>query len=138
MSVLMLAFYGEGRSDREFLPPLIQRTSDAILAHYAQSVVEIWDIRIIEKKRGDLGTCILQASKEVGECHALLVHSDADRLGYWEAREDRFTPGQTLVHNYSGWSCQNLLPVIPVREKEAWMLADFEALSAVPSASLEQ
>lgn len=36
MSVLMLAFYGEGNSDREFLPPLIQRTSDAILAHYAK------------------------------------------------------------------------------------------------------
>lgn len=103
-----------------------------------KNIVEIWDIRTIEKKNGDLGTCILQASKDVGECRALLVHSDADNLGYWEAREDRFTPGYTLVQNYSGWSCQNLVPVIPVREIEAWMLADFEALSAVLGISLER
>jgi hypothetical protein len=137
MDVLMLAFYGEGNSDREFLPPLIQRTSKAILDDYAHRMVELWDIKTMNKKSGSQGKAILGAAQEAGERHALLIQNDADARGYWKTREELFEPGNTLVQNFSGWVCQNLIPVIPVREVEAWMLADLEAPGHVLGGTLD-
>jgi len=137
MNVLMLAFYGEGNSDREFLPPLIQRTSKAILDDYANRMVELWDLKTIDKKSGSQDKAILEAAQEAGERHALLIHNDADTRGYWKTREELFEPGNTLVQKFSGWACQNLIPVIPVREVEAWMLADLETLGRILGAKLD-
>lgn len=137
MNVLMLAFYGEGNSDREFLPPLIQRTSKAILDDYANRMVELWDIKTINKKSGSQDKAILEAAQEAGERHALLIHNDADARGYWKTRKKLFEPGYSLVQEFSGWACQNLIPVIPVHEVEAWMLADLETLGRILGAKLD-
>jgi hypothetical protein len=90
MDVLMLAFYGERNSDREFLPPLIQKTSKAILDEYANRMVELWDIKIINEKSGSQEKALLEAAQEAGERHALVIHSDADTRGYWKTREELF------------------------------------------------
>jgi hypothetical protein len=134
----VLALYAEGPSDTHFLPPIIQRTSAALLARFALNMVGISDPLIIAKKHGDLDRCILQASQEACHCHALLVHNDADRLEYNEAKRQRFEPGLQLVRTCGGEVCQHLVPVIPVRMIEAWMLADSNALKNVLGTNLDQ
>jgi hypothetical protein len=121
MSVLMLAFYGEGNSDREFLPPLIQRTSKAILDDYADRIVELWDSTTITKKSGSQSNVILEAAREAGERHALLVHNDADTRGYWKTREELFEPGKTLVQTVSGGPVKiSYLPFPCARERPGY------------------
>lgn len=41
---------------------------------------------------------------------------------------ERFQPGYTMVQRSKEQVCKHLLPVIPVRMLEAWMLVDHEAL----------
>lgn len=137
MAVLLLALYAEGPSDREFLPPIIQRTSETILARCALGVVEVLDVIVIPKKRGNLDQCILQASTDAKDYHALCIHSDADRLSYTGARMQRFEPGQRLVQQSPGSVCHHLIPIIPVHMTEAWMLADIHALQSVLGTRLD-
>jgi hypothetical protein len=137
MDVLVLALYAEGPSDAHFLPPIIQRTSEAILARFALTMVGMSDPLIITKKHGNLDWCILQASQEAKHCHVLLVHNDADRLEYDEARRQRFEPGLHLVQQSGDEVCHHLVPVIPVRMIEAWMLADGNALRNVLGTNLD-
>ena len=39
MSVLVVALYAEGSTDDRFLPPIIQRTAERIIAQYGQNIV---------------------------------------------------------------------------------------------------
>jgi hypothetical protein len=129
MAVLVLALYAEGSVDTLFLPSIIQRTSEAILAQYSLNIVDVPEIIIIPKKHGiKLDQCILQASQDAKRCHALLIHNDADNLGYDTARQQRFIPGFNLVQQNNSETCHYLIPVIPVRMIESWMLADVDTL----------
>lgn len=65
-----------------------------------------------------------------------LIHNDADRLGYAEAWKQRFEPGLTLAQQNSSETCRHLIPVIPVRMIEAWMLADLNTLRNVLGTNL--
>ena len=136
MDVLVLALYAEGSVDTHFLPPVIQRTSEMILAHYGLNLVDVPEILIIPKKQGKLDQCILEASYEAKHCHALLIHNDADNLGYSKARQQRFNPGFELVQQSRDERCRSLVPVIPVRMIEAWMLADCDVLRNVLGTNL--
>jgi len=55
---------------------------------------------------------------------------------YNQAKTELFEPGYLLVQRRSMLICKNLLPIIPVREREAWMLADIEVLQAVLNTSI--
>lgn len=71
---------------------------------------------------------ILAAAEEAQGCHILIVHADADGPTPERALAERFHPGLALVKQAGKNVCQDLLPVIPVQEIEAWLLADKEAL----------
>ena len=79
-------------------------------------------------KRTGAARLILQAARDAEGFHALLVHADADALAWEEARQQRIQPGLTLVQSRSRGVCRNLVPIIPVRMVEAWMIADPDAL----------
>jgi hypothetical protein len=136
MAVLVLALYAEGTVDTRFLPPIIQRTSEMILMHCGQSVVDIPEPIIVSKKHNSLDQAILQASREVRGCHVLLIHNDADSRTFERARRERFEPGFALVQQCSEEVCRNLVPVIPIRMTEAWMLVDVDALCGVLGTNL--
>lgn len=72
MAVLVLALYAEGSVDTRFLPIIIQRTSETILARYSLHLVDVPEVIIIPKKLDKLEECILNASREAKNCHALL------------------------------------------------------------------
>lgn len=138
MNVLVLGLYAEGRTDDRFLPIMIQRTSELILAQHDQANIEALEPVVIKKSPGISSRIegILQAAQEAVEYHALVVHSDADNRTHKQTKKVLFDPGYELVQRTVGNLCKNLLPIIPVRMVEAWMLADCEKLREILGTSL--
>ncbi len=75
--------------------------------------------------------CILEAAQQSAIYDALIVHSDADNRTYTQTKELLFDAGLQLVHSSHEHVCKNLLPIIPIKMVESWMLADFETLQKV-------
>ena len=131
MTVLVLGLYAEGSTDTRFLSPLIQRTAEKILGQYGLKVVDVADPIIIPKKRGRQEENILQAALDAYGFHALLVHADADYGTRERALQERIQPGFNLVSRSIQEVCKDLIPIIPVRMTEAWMIADVTTLCEI-------
>src|SRR5579872_646534 len=144
MNVLMLGLYAEGRSDERFLPVLIQRTCERILAQFDRFSIEANIPAVIKIKRHNTQLSraerILAAAYESFGYHALIVHADADDLTPSQARNERFDPGNSLIQRQKPEEkvCKNLIPIVPVCMVEAWMLADPEALNQVLKVSIDK
>ena len=138
MNLLVLGLYAEGRTDERFLPIVIQRTTERILLQHMETNIEVL-VPIIIKKRPDIGEldrCIFQAAREADGYHALIIHSDTDSRTFDETFDQRFKPGYELVKQSHERICKDLIPVIPVRMVEAWMLADHGKLKEALNTSL--
>jgi len=139
MMRLALALYAEGDTDDRFLPLIIQRTSRKILAEHEQSKVDVASIepiKLSEKKRSR-DQNILQAARQAVRYQALIIHSDADHPTPEKALNERFRPGYELVQQTNEHLCKSLVPIIPVRMTEAWMLAaDHDLLRKVIGTSI--
>ena len=132
MRQIVLALYTEGRTDDRFLPFLIQKTTRNILAQNEQKAV-LLSVELIHvlKENCSREVCILEAAQPAAIYDALIVHSDADNRTYRQTKELLFDTGLKLVHSSSNYVCKNLLPIIPIKTVESWMLADFEVLQKV-------
>jgi len=102
-------------------------------AQRGRSSVAVLDVYVVEAQptAHTQADRILAAARECRNFDALIVHADADRLTLAEARAQRFEPGYQLVRQAlaSGEDvCAQLVPLIPVRTVEAWMLADLGSL----------
>jgi hypothetical protein len=137
MSVLVVALYAEGSTDDRFLPPIIQRTAESIIAQYGQNVVDVLEPVIVPSQpHQHREECILSAACYAHGYHALIVHSDADDRTPDRALLERIQPGFDLVARTDQEACKHLIPVIPVQMIEAWMLADHSALCEVIGTNL--
>jgi hypothetical protein len=124
MKRLVLALYAEGTTDEQFLPPIIRRPTESILRQHEQHVANV-TARVIPRtvsitKRDE---CILQAARHASSCDILIIHCDADAPTPEKALRERFHPGYELVKQTAEWVCRSLVPIIPIRMTEAWMLA---------------
>ncbi|HEX2909866.1 MAG TPA: DUF4276 family protein [Chloroflexia bacterium] len=133
MPQLILGLYTEGSTDANFLTGLVVRAcEDLFLQHnvYNMEVVEPFVVNASLDPKGQVSQAerILQAARLASGFHALLVHSDADKRTRAETIEYQFQPGYDEVNKQSSGVCEQLLPVIPVRMIEAWLLADTQTL----------
>jgi hypothetical protein len=128
MRALSLALYCEGNSDKSFLPGIIEKTTDHIILTYATQYRVVSSVEIIKVAKQKHGQDILEAAKKAYGRDVLIVHKDADRCTYDERKEQSFDPGKVSVLNETKDVCKNLIPIIPVREVEAWMIADPQIL----------
>lgn len=142
---LVLALYAEGSTDKTFLGNVIPRTAVNILAKYGQQAVDV--LRIDAKKDVSIkdgsqrilnAACQLalehdnQYDEESATYPILIVHCDADAPDNKDALKNRYGPGYELVQQFSELTCKSMVPVIPVRMIESWMLAaDLEVLRSV-------
>jgi hypothetical protein len=133
MRYLGLALYAEGSTDYRFLSPLLTRVVEDVLLESASSALDIGpmiELREPAAFRSEIrATKILEAARAmVGGFHILFVHADAD--GDPErARREQADPGiagflAEFSEGYAG------VAVVPVREMEAWAIADGDALRA--------
>lgn len=131
MRVLVLGLLVEGSTDNDFLPPVIRRTTERILAQYNQSGMyeaSVIVVQLTTNQKKDRADSILHAAYEAYGYHALIVHSDADDLKPDKAMFERIEPGFKLVRETTEKVCKELVAIIPVQAIEAWILADYESL----------
>jgi len=141
MSTLVMALYVEGRPDERFLPIVIQRTVERILAQRGRTIVDVLEpvvlARSIDRRFQTRVDRILEAARRSAGYHALIIHADADHPTPERAMEERIRPGFEQVRNAQERVCDKLVPIIPVRMTEAWMLVDSEALRMVIGVSAD-
>lgn len=124
-NVLLSAFTGEGDTDRRFLGPLIRRTLEELLWESPQQI----DVYEPEWLGVAKSTEIVAASRRAAaHGHRLLVvHADADSNNLQLAHQQRIQPALDELVSL-GIAAPIVVPLIPVHEVEAWMLADVDIL----------
>ncbi|MCI3918644.1 DUF4276 family protein [Paenibacillus sp. TRM 82003] len=140
MRNLTIALYAEGSTDYRFLPILIQRTAEKILCENHSPDVSVLEPLPIDKNiSGETGADkILEAAKVASGVDLLIIHSDSDTRTLERARVERFEPGKKLVEENPADICKCLLPIIPVKNIEAWLLADIDAFQRVVGTRLTE
>lgn len=134
MRYLGLALFAEGPTDHSFLRPLLARLCAQVCAEAAEEPVEISELielhspsRLREESRE---VRVLEAAREsFGTWNVLFIHTDAG--GDAEvARRERVEPAAVQIQAQLAADGTRTVAVVPVRETEAWTVADGEALRA--------
>ncbi|MCC7491079.1 MAG: DUF4276 family protein [Fimbriimonadaceae bacterium] len=130
MRRLAWALFAEGRSDHDFLQPLLRRLLEWACRD-ATSLVEIAPDPLElhgpagSAARRRLDRICLAAKDSASAFHLLFIHADGDS-DWQEALAKRVEPARQELRR--GDRRLGVVAVIPVRETEAWVLADQEAL----------
>lgn len=132
MKTLSLALYAEGTTDYRFLPIVIQGAVEKILFEHKCPDIAVVEPTLIMDIEGDNGANkILSAARNAQGAHILFVHLDADTRTVERAKVERFFPGRDLVESSSGPICKDLVPIVPVKNIEAWLVCDYDAFCKV-------
>ena len=139
MQYLGLALYAEGKTDYQFLCPLLLRLCLSACGLAVQSV-DVGDVlpldHVASPQGASLAERIAQAAKAAAPAWNLLfVHADADGDA-GQALRERVVPGLDLVRGL-GLARTEGVAVVPVRMMETWVLADSDALRAVLGTTLD-
>ncbi len=130
MRHLGLALIAEGPTDERFLSPLLRRATIEACGQVCRGEVETGDVFLVGRLRGAPGKRLQKHIAQLvesasGSAAIVFVHtdgsSDPDR-----ARSERFEPADHLLIARQG--LPRSVAVIPVRETEAWAIADRDAL----------
>ena len=132
MKYLYIALYTEGKTDDLFLPALIQRTAQKIVGEIKGEPVDVQDVFLVkiaeESRQG--AEQILQAARIAHNYDVLIVHQDADTQTHNDVLATRLEPGRRLIEQMPAAEkvCRCIVPLIPVKMTEAWMLADWQTV----------
>lgn len=134
---LALALFVEGgSSDSEFLATVVQRTAQQIINQYGRGDIEVPERLSVVSRAQYKGISseepeqFLEAAREFIHYHVLIFHKDADSFDRNNSLQRNFAPARDLVLQHKAKNeavCDNLVPVIPVRTIEAWVLADSQS-----------
>lgn len=133
-----LALYAEGSSDHRFLDVLLRRATEALLISRGFQV-QVSDVQRLEIPDDEAlktrATRIARGAANIqGAFHLLFVHADGGNDPA-RARCERVDPGIEAVKKELGTDRREAVGVVPVRETEAWALADADALRSVLSSA---
>ena len=134
MHYLGLALYAEGTTDYQFLTPLLPRLCDHLCATESLAPVDVGDVVALdhpsalhERPRDE--RIAAAAALHEGAWNIVFVH--ADGAGDPEkARAEAVQPALDALRARFP-AAAPAIGVVPVRETEAWLLADGEALRSV-------
>ena len=132
MRYLGLALFAEGPTDYRFLPPVLRRATEKLCLLCARSSVEIGEVLGLyapdDYREADLATQILAAAREAeGAFNILFIHTDG--AGNPDAAyNERVLPAKERIAAELARQQERTVGVVPVREMEAWTLADGDAL----------
>ena len=134
MRYLTFALYTEGRSDHRFLRPLIRRAADDLVRRFGRDPVEIPEEFIDLLPRNQMGRSRAEriasaVQKDASAIIVLFVHADGGSDAQ-QAMSNGILPAFKLIGERLGRQAPAQVPVVPVRETEAWAVADPEAIRA--------
>ena len=125
MRYLAAALISEGKSDDEFLPRLLTRLLEDVGLRECTETVEVADVlRLRHRSRPPTIDEVLSlVDGSAGSFPLVFYHRDQ---GASPSRVER----EWLTPLLARWGSrgERLVPVVPVRETEAWLLADGDAL----------
>lgn len=130
---LFIGLAVEGSTDMRFLKSVVQRTFSRIVYDMCDQDIDIDVFEINEPKTGkSFRDFVASASKYALERYGVLVlavHADSDKETLSQRMEDKFIPAQEYIDSLEGDEyCKIIVPVIPIRMIEAWMMADTQLL----------
>lgn len=130
---VIIAFCGEGPTDHDVLPHLLQRLVEAVLAEGGAEtdVLRPFDYPVAVLNVSGVQEQYRVLAEQVAQADLICVHHDADNLSLEQRRAQNFRPGVAAVAWPASGSHPIFVGVIPVREMEAWLLADENALTDV-------
>ncbi|MEM9291233.1 MAG: DUF4276 family protein [Acidobacteriota bacterium] len=144
MRSIHLALFAEGPSDHRFLPTLLLRLTEE-LCRSARETVEVWpEVVSLHSPDGSLKaghnrtTRICDSALSARQAWNLLfIHADGDSQPV-EQYDQLVAPAIRALRAESRLAgSHRCIPVIPVRETESWMIADFDALCSIFRRNLE-
>jgi len=130
MSVLTIAYTGEGATDERFLGGVIKRTFEEV-ALTCRKEIEIYDPDFFHFQGNSFVEGVVNVAREAKHWLVLCVHTDADDADDQRIRETKINPAWATVWNEGDNCCQNLVAIVPIRATEAWMLADWDTLTGM-------
>ena len=141
MRYLGLALFAEGSTDYRLLGPTLYRAVENLCLLYANDVIEIGGVRELRVpkayRRRSRATQVLEAARrDIGAFHILFIHADANGDA-GRARQERVEPAVRLIRQKEGLTNTRSVAVVPVRETEAWALADGDALRGAFGTTLD-
>lgn len=140
MRYIGLGLFREGSTDTRFLAPVLRRLTLDICLEHATESVEVSDVIDLGSPTPDRGLSleyrILEAAKaSIEAIDILFIHTDgAGNPG--KARAERVDPAVQLIQADPIFAKVRPVAVIPVREMEAWAIADGDALRSALNASI--
>ena len=125
-NVLLSAYSGEGPTDKRFLGPIIRKTLDELVLDATGQIEVLVPFWLQVAKQKD--KIIAAAHRAQSEGYQILcLHADADRRGWEGAYAQSLLPALEKLKEDSTITLQ-IVPLIPERTTEAWMLADLPVL----------
>lgn len=126
MIQLFVGLIAEGKTDYQFLEPIIEKVFLEI-AYECKGQVDV-DVKIIECDKGKGFTdYVLNAAKKGKENYIsiFIVHTDADADSACHTYTHKIYPAKDLLEKMEDSDyCKNLIALVPIHETESWMLAD--------------
>lgn len=127
MQQIFVGIIAEGPTDYNFLEPVVTAAFIDV-AFECSGQIDV-EVKKIEVQKGDsFVEYVLNAAKKGWEEYGisiLVVHADADSSSNHDTYTHKIAPARgTLEHQEEHSYCRNVVPLIPVQETEAWMLAD--------------
>lgn len=128
---VFIGLVAEGPTDIRFLPSVIERTFVEVAFDCDNDIEPYVRCLNVDKVKLGFSEYVEKASRQGVEemgMDILCVHTDADSEDTKKAYSERINPARKFLLDKQGELCRNLIPVVPVRMVEAWMLADKELL----------
>lgn len=130
---MFVGLAAEGTTDIRFLTSIVKRTLNEVAFQESRYNIDIYVNDIDVSKSGlSFTEYVANASREGVRqfgMMALAIHTDADTNTYEERFKNKILPTQEYLNNIEDEDiCKLLIPIIPVRMTEAWMLADKQLL----------
>ncbi|MFC0862520.1 DUF4276 family protein [Sphaerimonospora cavernae] len=133
MRYLTCVLVCEGVSDRWVLPVLLQRATDQLCGEACLEAVEIAEIRCLSVDHQRPEMVVEAVGRERGSFDLLFYHHDG--FPRRKAADKIEAVRRALVESGTD---EPLVPVVPVKETEAWLIADPDALADVLSVPLSK
>ena len=128
---LFIGLITEGPTDVRFLQSVVERTFIDVAFECENDLEPYVKCLTVEKVRLSFNEYVEKASRrgmeEMG-MDILCVHTDADSKDTKRAYAEKINPAKEFLSDKKGEICKSLIPIVPVRMVEAWMLADKELL----------
>lgn len=128
MTWVVVGLFCEGPTDRRFLPPVIYRTLLALLLERPDARVELQEEIVLYPERTN-DECARAICRDRDHVDVFVVHADAARPQNDQAQERIIGPIRALAGERCGLAPARIVPLLPVREMEAWILADPDAIA---------